>query len=97
MCAYPDDRQDPRVVEAPEGLAMTFDECVSAMRDNLGDDVLVDDGAEVWTLANLDDELRRLFGENPGETRAYSWDGTGVYRVLGDGFRGARVLRVVSL
>jgi hypothetical protein len=75
--------------------AMTYPECVSAMRESLGDDVLVDDGASTWTLANLDDELSGLPDDTDLSFHGYNWDGTGCYRVNDDGTWGMRMLRVV--
>lgn len=74
---------------------LTYSECVSAMRSRLGDDVLVDDGAETWSLGNLDDELSMLEDGMPGDTHGYDWDGTGIYRVLDGGSWGTRMLRVL--
>ncbi len=72
---------------------MTYAECVSEMRDGLGDETLVDDGATTWTLANLDEAA----GDESSDGREYGWDGTGCYRVNYDGTWGMRMLRVVPV
>ncbi len=74
---------------------MTYSDCVTEMRDTLGDDSLVDDGATTWTLANLDDEL--ISSDAPADGYEYDWDGTGCYRVNDDGTWGMRMLRVVPI